>query len=69
MPRKFEDIAVYASRNMSGDGNIDKGYWFNKTIEERLEAATGMIEVAFGEPFFVSKKCNRKAFSARKHQL
>ncbi len=69
MARKFVDIAFYESRNMSRDGNIDKGYWLNKTIEERLGAATRMIEVAFGEPHFLTKKCNRNTFSARKHQL
>jgi hypothetical protein len=69
MTRKFVDISVYESRNMSKDGNIDAGYWFNKTNEERLAAAARMIEVAFREPLFVSKKCDRKIFCVRKHNL
>ncbi len=68
MARKFVDLSVYEARNMSKDGNIDFGYWFNKTIEERLAAAAPMIEVAFQEPFFIQKKCDRTVFSARKHQ-
>jgi hypothetical protein len=69
MHRKFVDLSFYEARNMSKDGNIDFGYWFNKTNEEKLAAATRMIEVAFQEPSFVQKKCDRKAFSVRKHPL
>jgi len=69
MPRKFIDLSVYEARNMSKDGNIDVGYWFNKTSDERLTAAARMIEVAFEEPLFIQKKCDRTIFSARRHQL
>lgn len=51
---------------MSKDGNIDFGYWFDKTIEEKLTAAARMIEVAFQEPNFLTKKVDRQFFSARK---
>jgi len=69
MHRKFVDMSVYKARNMSKDGNIDFGYWFDKTNEEKLAAATAMIEVAFQEPMFVQQKCDRKIFSARKHNI
>jgi hypothetical protein len=52
---------------MSKDGNIDFGYWFDKTNEEKLAAAARMIEVAFREPMFVQQKCDRNFFSVRKH--
>ena len=69
MQRKFVDLSVYSARNMSEDGNIDFGYWFDKTNEEKLAAAAHMIEVAFREPGFVQKKCDRKIFSVRKHNV
>ncbi len=69
MTRKFVDITVYEARSLARNGNIDAGYWFNKTIEERLAAAIRMIEVAFQEPHFVQEKVDRKIFSARKHNL
>lgn len=66
MQRKFVDISLYESRNMSKDGNIDFGFWFDKTNEEKLSAAARMIEVAFQEPMFLKKKVDRQIFSARK---
>ncbi|MBY0482373.1 MAG: hypothetical protein K2Q21_13520 [Chitinophagaceae bacterium] len=51
---------------MSKDGNIDFGFWFDKTNEEKLSAAARMIEVAFQEPMFLKKKVDRQIFSARK---
>lgn len=66
MQRKFVDISLYEFRNMSKDGNIDFGFWFDKTNEEKLSAAARMIEVAFQEPLFLKKKVDRQIFSARK---
>ena len=65
--RKFVDLPVYVARNMSKDGNIDVGYWLNKTSKERL-AASRMIKVAFQEPLFIQKKCDRTIFLGRRHQ-
>lgn len=56
MGRKFVDTTIYESRNMLKDGNIDFGYWHDKTIMEKLKAATQMTAVAFNEPFFATKK-------------
>jgi hypothetical protein len=66
MTRKFVDISHYESRNMSQDGNIDFGFWFDKTNEEKLSAAARMIEVAFQEPMFIKTKVDRSIFSERK---
>ena len=66
MGRKFVDTTVYSARNMAIDGNIDRGYWLNKTNKERLAAATRMIEAAFGEPLFTQKKLDRTLFTIRK---
>lgn len=68
MQRKFVDTTHFESRNMSKDGNIDFGYWFDKTHEQKLAAAARMIEVAFQEPMFLTKKVDRQIFSARKQQ-
>ena len=69
MHRKFVDTGTFEARNMEKDGNIDLGYWHDKTIEEKLRAAAQMIAVAFNEPFFLSKKIDRNIFSARKQGL
>jgi hypothetical protein len=69
MTRKFVDTTIFTSRNMAKDGNIDAGYWFNKTNEEKLAGAARMIEVAFQEPLFTKKKCDRGVFTVRKHSL
>jgi predicted RNA polymerase sigma factor len=52
MSGKFVDTSTFEARNMEKDGNIDFGYWHEKTIEERLRAAMEMIAVAFNEPLF-----------------
>jgi hypothetical protein len=52
---------------MERDGNIDFGYWHDKTINERLEAAARMIEIAFDEPDFLTKKVDRTIINIRKH--
>ena len=69
MPREFVDTTIYEARNMEKDGNIDFGYWHDKTIEEKLSAAVQMIAVAFGEPFFTTNKVDRAIYSARKQSL
>lgn len=69
MKRNYVDITVYGPRNMEKDGNIDFGYWHDKSIEEKLKAAVKMIAAAFQEPFFVSKKVDRTIYSARKQRL
>jgi hypothetical protein len=56
MSGKFVDTSTFEARNMEKDGNIDFGYWHEKTIEERLRAAMEMIAVAFNEPLFLNKK-------------
>lgn len=67
MERKFVDISFFQSRKMEKDGNADKKYWHDKSIKERLKAASTMIAVAFNEPDFLKKKVDRTIFSARKH--
>lgn len=67
MKRRFVDIDFYQSRNIEKDGNADKNYWHDKSIKERLKAASTMIAVAFNEPDFLKKKVDRTIFSARKH--
>jgi hypothetical protein len=69
MIRPFVDLSIYQSRKMSRDGNIDAGYWFGKTNDEKMAAATRMNEVAFSELQFVKKKCDRTILSVRKHPL
>ena len=69
MQRKFVDTTVYSARSMQKDGNIDFGYWHNKTHEEKLKGAASMIAVAFNEPLFITQKVDRSIFSARKHRL
>jgi len=69
MPRKFIDTTIFEARNMEKDGNIDFGYWHDKTIEEKLRAAVQMIAVAFNEPFFATTKIDRTIYSVRKQSL
>ncbi len=69
MKRKFLDTTVFSARKMERDGNVDRGYWLNKTVGERLEAAARMIEVAFQEPLFLSKKVDRSIFEIRRRTL
>ena len=69
MHRKFLDTTVVEARNMAKDGNIDFGYWHDKTIEEKLRAAASMISVAFKEPNFATKKMDKTIFSVRKQSL
>lgn len=69
MSRKFVDLSVVHSRNMEKEGNIDNGYWHNKSIPQRLEAAITMIEVAYQDIHFVKGKVNRQLISMRKHSL
>jgi hypothetical protein len=67
MKRRYVDVGVFESRNMVSDGNVDYKYWFNKTNNQRVEAASVMTAVAFREPDFLKKKVDRTIFSARKH--
>jgi hypothetical protein len=67
MTRKFVDIEYFRAGKMERDGNIDFRYWHDKTINERLEAAARMIEIAFDEPNFLIKKVDRTIFNWRKH--
>lgn len=69
MKRRYVDITVFESRNMTKDGNVDYQYWFDKTNDQRLKAAAAMIAVAFQEPDFLKKKVDRSIFSSRKHAL
>jgi predicted RNA polymerase sigma factor len=66
MRRKYLDTTVFEARNLMQDGNIDYQFWHDKTIEEKLQAAAQMIEIAFREPNFTAKKIDRTIFSARK---
>lgn len=67
MKRRYVCIDTFESRNMTRDGNVDYRYWFSKTNNERMHAASVMTSVAFGEPDFFKKKVDRNIFSARKH--
>jgi len=67
MTRKFVDLEYFRAGKMERDGNIDFRYWHDKTISERLEASARMIEVAFREPDFLTKKVDRTIINIRKH--
>lgn len=69
MKRRFVDTSVFSVRKMEEDGNIDRGYWLSKTSIERLVAAARMIEVAFQEPSFLSKKVDRSIINIRRRTL
>lgn len=66
MKRAFVDIETYSSRNMTKDKNIDYQYWFDKSIEEKLNASISMIEVSFNTKNFVKQKVNRNILSSYK---
>ena len=68
MKRKFVDIDVIESRNMSKDGNIDFQYWFDKSIEQKLAASITMIETSFNIKNFVSQKVDRSIISSYKRK-
>ena len=52
MKRRYVDVTIFESRNLVRDGNVDYIYWFNKTNNERVHAASIMTSVAFREPDF-----------------
>lgn len=66
MSRKFVDLSVVHRRNMGKEGNIDSGFWHDKSITQRLEAAITMIQVAYQDINFVKGKVNRQLISMRK---
>ena len=66
MRRQYVDTTIFEARNMEKDGNIDFGYWHNKTIDEKLLAAAKMIAVAFNEPLFAIKRMDKTIFAVRK---
>jgi|688.fasta_scaffold266138_2 hypothetical protein len=66
MSRKFVDIHAIASRNQARDGNIDHHFWFDKSIDEKLNAAIAMIEVAYNTSDFMHQKVDRNIVSASK---
>ncbi len=66
MARKFEDILAIASRNQARDGNIEHQFWFDKSIDEKLNTAIAMIEVAYNTSDFVHQKVDRNIFSVFK---
>jgi predicted RNA polymerase sigma factor len=63
------DKTIFRAYNMVKDYNIDYQYWFDKTHEEKLQAAATMISVCFREPDFLNKKLDRTIISSRKHKL
>ena len=67
MSRKFVDLSVIHFRNMENEGNIDNGFWHDKSIFQRLEAAISMIKAAYQEKDFVKGKVDRQLISMRKH--
>lgn len=68
MKKVFLDRTVFEARYMEKDGNIDRKYWHEKSIEDRMEAAAIVTAAAFGEPDFLNKKVDRTIFTSRKHQ-
>ena len=66
MKRAFVDVDTYASRKMSKDDNIDYRFWWDKTLEEKLDAAVVMIETSFNIKDFVNQKVDRKIISSYK---
>jgi hypothetical protein len=69
MKRRYVDVDFFESRNMVDEGNVDYKYWFSKTNNERVHAASVMTSVAFREPDFFRKKVDRSIFSVRKQTL
>ncbi len=51
---------------MGKEGNIDSGFWHDKSIPQRLEATITMIQVAYQDINFVKGKVNRQLISMRK---
>ena len=51
---------------MADDGNIDYQYWFDKSHEVKLAAATRMIELNFCDQEFLQKKVDRTLFTSFK---
>lgn len=64
--RKFVELSSLGFRKMETDGNIDLGFWHNKTLAQRIEGAITMIKVAFQEPDFIHQKVDRSIISSRK---
>ncbi len=69
MKRKYLNTTVFKASNMAADGNIDYKYWFDKSNNEKMKAATSMTAIAFNEPNFLQKKVDRSVFSNRKQLL
>lgn len=63
------DRTIFRAYKMSEAGNIDFEYWFDKTNNEKMKAASGMTSVAFMQPNFITTKVDRIIFKARKHRL
>lgn len=63
------DKTIFRAYKMSEVGNIDFEYWFDKTNNEKLKAASVMTAVAFMQSDFVITKVDRSIFEARKHHL
>ena len=59
-------ISQMQKQGVEKEGNIDNGYWHNKSIPQRLEAAITMIEVAYQDIHFVKGRVNRQLISMRK---
>ncbi|HSK11615.1 MAG TPA: hypothetical protein VK907_00290 [Phnomibacter sp.] len=64
--KRLIDITAFGSRNMERDGNIDLGYWFDKTLKERLSGTNIMNEAAFGVSDFRKGKIEKTFFHVRK---
>jgi hypothetical protein len=67
MLRKLVDISVLHKRKIEEEGNIDNGFWHDKSIQQRLNAAITMIQVAYQDINFVKGKVDRQLISMRKH--
>ena len=66
--KRLMDITAFEARSMEHDGNIDFGYWFNKSVEERLHAAAIMNAAAFGQENFIKGRIDKTNFQAKKRQ-
>ena len=69
MKRAFVDVHIYASINMSKDKNIDYQFWFDKNIQEKLDASVTMIELSFNTKDFVKNKVDRNQISSYKRAI
>lgn len=63
------DKTIFRAYKMSEAGNIDYKYWFDKTNNEKIKAASVMTAVAFMQSDFITNKVDRSIFAARKHRL